>query len=149
MTPKRLLGSMVRWCDHRLPHNLKEALSEVRLHTGTVQVDSEVDGQPAADSPRGDHMITMVKETVKRSFEKWKKLKLVHIVHRFKNDETLLTARLPVTVSNVQTGSLAYARTHTATHKPASARALKVPSWHQLIFCGALRLFGLAGQLTA
>ena len=37
------------------------------------QVDLEVDGQPPADSPPRDHLITMVKETVKKSFEKMQK----------------------------------------------------------------------------
>ena len=33
-------------------------------HTGTAQVDFEVDRPPPADSPPGDLLITMVKETV-------------------------------------------------------------------------------------
>ena len=50
----------------------KEALSGVRVHAGTAYVDMEVDRQPPADSPPGDYKITIVKETVKKSFEKWK-----------------------------------------------------------------------------
>ena len=48
----------------------------IRDHAGTAQVDFEVDRPPPADSPPGDLLITMVKETVilyKKSFEKWKK----------------------------------------------------------------------------
>ena len=45
----------------------KEAFSEVRIHAGTTQVDFEVDRQPPADSPPGDHLITMVKETVRKT----------------------------------------------------------------------------------
>ena len=36
----------------------------VRVHSGTAQVDFEVDHPPPADSPPGDLLITMVKETV-------------------------------------------------------------------------------------
>ena len=36
----------------------------VRFHAGTTQVDFEVDRPPRADSPSGDLLITMVKETV-------------------------------------------------------------------------------------
>ena len=42
-------------------------------HAGTAQVDFEVDRPPPADSPPGELLITMVKETVilcKKSFEK-------------------------------------------------------------------------------
>ena len=45
----------------------------VRDHTGTARVDYEVDRPSPADSPPGDLLITMVKETVilyKKSFEK-------------------------------------------------------------------------------
>ena len=45
----------------------------VRVHAGTTQVDFEVDRPPPADSPPGDLLIAMVKETVilyKKSFEK-------------------------------------------------------------------------------
>ena len=43
------------------------------VHSGTTQVDFEVDRPPPADTPPGDLLITMVKETVilyKKSFEK-------------------------------------------------------------------------------
>ena len=36
----------------------------VRVHAGTTQVDFKVDRAPPADSPPGDLLITMVKETV-------------------------------------------------------------------------------------
>ena len=42
-------------------------------HAGTAEVDFEVDLPPPADSPPGDRLITMVKETVilyKKRFEK-------------------------------------------------------------------------------
>ena len=51
----------------------KEAFSEVRVHAETTQVDFELERLPPADSPPGDLLITVVKETVliyKRSFEK-------------------------------------------------------------------------------
>ena len=45
----------------------------VRDHAGSAQVDFEVDRPSPADSPPGDLLITMVKETVnlyKKSFKK-------------------------------------------------------------------------------
>ena len=48
----------------------------VRDHAGSAQVDFEVDRPPPADSPPGDLLITMVKETVilyKKEFQKTKK----------------------------------------------------------------------------
>ena len=42
----------------------KRRFSRVRVHAGTTQVDFEVDCPPPADSPPGDLLITMVKETV-------------------------------------------------------------------------------------
>ena len=45
----------------------------VTVHTGTTQVDFEVDRPPPADSPPGDFLITVVKETVisyKKEFRK-------------------------------------------------------------------------------
>ena len=48
----------------------------VRDHTRTAQVDFEVDRPPLADSPPGDLLITMVKETVilyKKEFPEIKK----------------------------------------------------------------------------
>ena len=38
-----------------------------------VQVDFEVDRQPPADSPPGDHLMAMVKEMVKKEFKNMKK----------------------------------------------------------------------------
>ena len=49
--------------------------NSVRDHAGTAQVDFEVDRSPPADSPPGDLLITMVKETVilyKKEFRKMK-----------------------------------------------------------------------------
>ena len=46
------------------------------VHTGTSQVDFEVDCPPPANSPPGDLFITMVKETVtlyQKEFRKMKK----------------------------------------------------------------------------
>ena len=48
----------------------------VSVHAGTTQVDFKVDRPPPADSPPGDLLITMVKETVilyKKEFRKMKK----------------------------------------------------------------------------
>ena len=59
----------------------------VRVHAGTTQVDFEVDCPPPADSPPGDLLITMVKETAKSYKKKWKKVKLVHISHWSDSDE--------------------------------------------------------------
>ena len=67
---KHILGSEVSWCDHQPPEG---AFSEVRVHAGTTQVDFQVDRPPPADSSPGDLLITMVKERVKKSFEKMKK----------------------------------------------------------------------------
>ena len=51
---EHLLGSEVSWCDHPLAQTPKAAISEVRVHAGTTQVDFEVDHQPTADYPPGD-----------------------------------------------------------------------------------------------
>ena len=48
---------------HR-PQNCNKHSPEVRVHAGTTQVDFEVDRPPPADSPPGDPLITMLKETV-------------------------------------------------------------------------------------
>ena len=62
----------------------------------------EADQQPPADSSPRDHLITVVKETVKSRFEKLKKVKIAPISHRFHSAKTLLTVRLPVTVLKPQ-----------------------------------------------
>ena len=52
----------------------------VRGHAETAQVDFKVDRPPPADSPIGDLLMTMVKETVilyKKEFRKAEKVKLV------------------------------------------------------------------------
>ena len=87
---KHLLGSEVSWCDYRLAQTPKEAFSEVRVHAGTTQVDFEVDRPWSAASPPGDHLITMVKETVKEGFEKWKKVKPVRISQWSDSDENAI-----------------------------------------------------------
>ena len=51
----------------------------VRFHVGTTQVDFEVDRPPPANSPPGDLLITIVKETVifsKKEFRKMKKSRI-------------------------------------------------------------------------
>ena len=53
----------------------------VRFHVGTTQVDFEVDRPPPANSPPGDLLITMVKETVilyNKEFRKMKKSRISH-----------------------------------------------------------------------
>ena len=132
---KHLLGSEVSWCDHRLAQTPKQALSRVRVHAGTTQVDFEVDCPPPADSPPGDLLITMVKKTVmiiKKSFEKMKKVKLVRISHWSDSDENAIDCQIAfdcVKRANVVVGRLRkviFTRTHTATHKLTSAQRLKV-----------------------
>ena len=66
---------------HARPHlNILDAgrsPNAVRDHAGTTQVDFEVDRPSPADSPTGDLLITMVKETVivyKKAFRKMKKV---------------------------------------------------------------------------
>ena len=72
---KQLLWSEVSSCNHWLARTPKEAFSEVTVHTTTIQVDFEVyhHGQPPANSPPGDHLITIVKETLKKSLENMKR----------------------------------------------------------------------------
>ena len=51
-------------------------LVDRQMQAGTTQVDFEVDRPPPADSPPGDLLITMVKETVilyKKEFRKYEK----------------------------------------------------------------------------
>ena len=69
-------------------------------------MDFEVDRHPPADFQPGDLLITMVKEAVKTSFEKIKKkLNFFVSVIDLIMGKTPLTARLPVTVSTLQTWS--------------------------------------------
>ena len=101
--------------------------------------------------PPGDLLITMVKETVilcKKEFRKMKKKSYLSLIwKRWKRE---MTARLPVTVSSVQTWFYMYAlckeifaRKHTATHKPTSAQPTHMchddthTHTHLLIACGA------------
>ena len=106
----------------------------VRDHDGTTQVDFEVDRPPPANSPTGNLLITMVKETVilyKKEFRKTKKVKLVRFSHFWKWWKALdcEIACDYVKCANVFFGLLYvktfFARKHTATHKPTSALPLK------------------------
>ena len=60
-------------------------LVDRQMQARTTQVDFEVDRLPPADSPPGDLLITMVKETIilyKKEFRNMKKkVKLVRISH--------------------------------------------------------------------
>ena len=95
---KHLLGSKVSWCNHRLAQTPEEAFSEVRVHAGTTQVDFEVDRPPPADSPPGDLLITMVKETViiynKEFWKNEKKVKLVRISHWSDSNENAIDCEI-------------------------------------------------------
>ena len=65
----------------------------VRVHAGTTQVDFKVDRPPPADSPPGDLLITMVKETAKKKVsKKWKKKwnLFVSISHWSDSDENAI-----------------------------------------------------------
>ena len=133
---KHLLGSKVRWCDHRLAQNPKKAFTEVRVRGGTAhaQVDLEVDPPATCRFSKRRSFVQYGKgngkKELKNENEKNEKVKLVRISHRFENEKTRLTARLPVTVSNVQTWSLAYVKKFCqdarVSHKPASAQRTKV-----------------------
>ena len=73
-------------------------------HPGTSQVDFQVDRSPPANSPPGDLLITMVKEAVilyKKSVSKNEKKSYLSLIWKWWKRE--MTARLPVTVSSVQT----------------------------------------------
>ena len=73
-------------------------------HPGTSQVDFQVDCPPPANSPPGDLLITMVKEAVilyKKSVSKNEKKSYLSMIWKWWKRE--MTARLPVTVSSVQT----------------------------------------------
>ena len=79
----------------------------VRDHAGTAQVDFEVDRPTPADSPPGDLLFTIVKETVilyrKEFLKNEKKGNFFVSLIDVKVLKTLLTARLPMAVSIVQT----------------------------------------------
>ena len=105
----------------------------VTVHAGTTQVDFEVDRPPPADSPPGDLMITMVKETVilyKKEFRKMKKVvSLIDLkVIKTRNGcEIACDCVKPANVVlHVGLCKEIFARNHTATHKPTSAQPLIV-----------------------
>ena len=123
---KHLLGSEVSWCDHRLAQTPKEAFSKVRVHAGTTQVDFEVDHQPPADSPPGDHLITMVKETHRRVSKRWKKVKLVRVSHRSKRKRYWLRDCLWMCQTCKPAWSWAYEK------KFSPGRTQLPTSWHLL-----------------
>ena len=86
----------------RLDHD--RSPNAVRFHVGTTQVDFESDRPHPAVSPPGDLFITMVKETVilyKKDFSKKEKKSYLSLIWRWSERE--MTARLPATVSIVQT----------------------------------------------
>ena len=63
--------------------NADRSPNAVRFHVGTTQVDFEVDRPPPANSPPGDLLITMVKETVilyKKGFRKMKKKSYLSLI---------------------------------------------------------------------
>ena len=122
-----------RRCDHQLAQIPKEAFSEVRVHAGTIQADFEVDRHPPAYSPPGDHLITMVRQTVKKTFQKMMKVKLVRISHWSDSDTNAFDCQVAcdrVKRANIVAGlrEEIFAKTyaHTTTHKPTSAQCLKV-----------------------
>ena len=88
--------------------------------TPALQVDIEVDRPPPPDSPPGDLLITMVKETViiyKQELRKIeKKLNLFVSLIDLIVMKTQLTARLPVAVSSVQTWSEAFGKKFSTGH---------------------------------
>ena len=139
---KHLLGSEVSWCDHRLAQTQKEAFSEVRVLAGTTQVDFEVDRQPPADSPPGDHLITG-KGNDKKELQKIEKKKETEIAFDCE------IARDCVEFANVVIGlcKKSFARTHAAIHKPTSAQRLSDHGdTHLIIVCGAPRPMGWRGN---
>ena len=77
----------------------------VRDHAGTAQVDFEVDGAPPADSPTGALLINILKETgiLYKDFRKMKKSQTCSFLSFLKVMKRLFPARLPVTMSSVQT----------------------------------------------
>ena len=110
----------------------------VRFHVGTTQVDFEVDCLQPANSPAGDLLITMVEESVilyKKEFPKWKKSYLSLIWKWWKRE---MTARLPATLSSVQTWFFmkAYVKKSSpgSTQLPTSRHLLSPsqwPRWHR------------------
>ena len=77
------------------------------VHVGTTQVDFELDRPPPADSPPGYLLIAMVKQTVIRGIKEFWKLKesetSSYLSLIWKGWKLEMTARLPVTVSSVET----------------------------------------------
>ena len=85
--PKGTISEVRVHADAKLGHvDAGRLLNAVRVYAGTTQVDFEVDRPQPGDSPRGDLLITMVKETIilcikKRISKHEKKVKLVYISH--------------------------------------------------------------------
>ena len=101
----------------------------VTVHAGTTEVDFEVDRPPLADSPPGDLLITMVKETVifVKKVSKMKK-KSYFSVMKTRNDCEIACdcVKRANAVLHVALCKEVFARKHTATHKPTSAQPLIV-----------------------
>ena len=101
------------------------------FHAGTSQVDFEVDCPPPAACPPGDLLITMVKETVILYKKEFRKMKKVVSLIDLKEMKREMTARLPVTVSSVQTWFYMYAYVKKSspgsTQLPTSRHLLSPP----------------------
>ena len=93
-------------------------------------MDFDVDRPPPADSPPGDLLITMVKETVilyKKEFLKMKPRKVISLIDlkvmKTRNDCEIACdcVKCANVVLHVGLCKEIFARKHTATHKPTSA----------------------------
>ena len=105
----------------------------VRFHVGTTQVDFEVDRPPPANSPPGDLLITLVKETVILYKKRVSKMKRVVSLTDLKVRKTRSDCEIACdcvkranVVLHVGLCKEIFARKHTATHKPTSAQPLIV-----------------------
>ena len=107
----------------------------VRFHVGTTQVDFEADRLPPANSPPGDILITMVKETVilyKKRVSKMKKVVSLMIIDlkvmKTQNDCEIACdcVKRANVVLHVGLCKEIFARKHTATQKLTSAQPLIV-----------------------
>ena len=102
--PQHLSSAIFLLRAHGLLLDADRSPNAVRFHVGTTKVEFDVDRPPPENSPPGDIVITMVKETEilykKRVSKNEKKSYLSSIWKWWKRE---MTARLPVTVSSVQT----------------------------------------------